>query len=272
MDDLEDHALNNLRLPPRTYDAMREAVAEEAAELRAAKGFRAEPGQQSLVDLRQRLSRGTSLDEMKLLKLRAYHRGVEERREEAKAEAEDERKALMKAFDVPLDSIPDHLIKATPEQLGARWLKAIRARRSREVRATEDSGEESAYESEWATNWASPSYLSISTARGEVQQSDHHRPLPESWDSRQAEDARNETLQAISPAISLAGYREWRPYCEYTPEYVSQQGLQGRVRAQRVHRSLAFWIPLCAALGASLLRRMRTKTKPGKKKKSEERV
>ena len=247
---------------------MKEAVAEEAAELRAAKGFEADPPLQSLVDLRHRLSKGTSLDEIKLLKLRAYHRGVEERRAAAKAEAEAEMKARMQDYKVPLDAIPEELINLTPEQLGVRWLKA---NRSLENGGGVETREASEIESEWAPGWNSAqSYLSSAASREEILQSilqpfvSHYNRRGENVDKSDGDEGMDSTNGGGS--LGLYGdpdrYQQWQPYNEYTPGYLRQQEIHKRVTAQRVQRSLAFWIPLVAALGASLLRRI---TKRGKK-------
>ncbi len=102
VEDLDVFQAYDLRLPPTTYDALQEAAQEEIESLEASKGVTLDPEHQRVVAYRQQLMDGTSGDDVKWLKLRAYHRAMDKLRamnadQEASPEA---RKQLMEEYEV----------------------------------------------------------------------------------------------------------------------------------------------------------------------------
>lgn len=72
--DLEEFLEHELKLPPSTYDDLQRVIATRTAELEAAKQLTLPQDAQAAVQKRQQLVQGQQLEEVKRLKLKAYHR------------------------------------------------------------------------------------------------------------------------------------------------------------------------------------------------------
>ena len=82
-------------------------VFQEIAQIVAQKQLRLDPEHEQLIEYRRRLVEGTSLDDIKILKLRAYHRAMDKlKAENAELGKPEVRRQLMEMYGVPLDKVP----------------------------------------------------------------------------------------------------------------------------------------------------------------------
>jgi hypothetical protein len=251
---MEEHEQHGLRLPPTTYDAAQAAADEYAAELRAAAGESLDPEEEAMIRYRRDLVKGTDLEELKLLKLRAYHRVMDKQRARAAAASPEARRQLMEEYDLPLDAAPAGLIDMSPEQLAERWVASQQGGSS--APAWDDPLNSDV--SEWAADWAATGYLTTASGRaqlvGTLGPGAARRGAP-------APAPRPQGPQPQFGDLLLHGdpskYRVYEPTHGYTPEYLEQQQLQRKWRAQQRQRALAFWLPLGGVLGLAAVKGVR---------------
>ncbi|GFH23451.1 uncharacterized protein HaLaN_21065 [Haematococcus lacustris] len=74
--ELSEYLAHDLPLPPPVYDTMQHVGAEALAELQEAMDRKPDPQEQQDAEYRTQLARGTDPREMTWLKLRAYHRAM----------------------------------------------------------------------------------------------------------------------------------------------------------------------------------------------------
>jgi len=212
--------------------------------------MRLDPDQEQLIDYRRRLVEGTSLDDIKILKLRAYHRAMDRlKAENAELNKPEVRRQLMEMYGVPLDKVPQDLIDMTPDQIADRWQRIQRAKQGGKAAAVADYSGYSD-DSEWAHDWDSRSYLLSDASR---------RAFQQAFAPSEVSVAPLEPASGSHPdwgefgQILLAGDPDkaqvWAPVREYTPEFLNQQRLSRQLRAQQRQRALAFWVPLITILG-----------------------
>ncbi|KAG1664515.1 hypothetical protein FOA52_007779 [Chlamydomonas sp. UWO 241] len=271
VEDLEEHEQYGLRLPPTTYDAAQAAADEYAAELRAAAGEALDPEEEALIRYRRDLVKGTDLEELKLLKLRAYHRAMDTQRARAAAASPEARRQLMEEYDVPLDAVPAELIDMSPEQLAERWAASQQGGSS--APAWDDPLLDSDG-SEWAADWAATGYLTSAAGRAQLVATlglgAARRGAPAPTPRPEPQPKFGDLLIHGDPS----NYQVYEAAHGYTPEYLEQQQLQRKWRMQQRQRALAFWLPLSGVLGLAavkgvraLLRARRAAGDSGKPKK-----
>jgi hypothetical protein len=214
-----------------------------------------EPDEEETIRYRKALAEGTSLDDVKILKLRAYYNAKEKLKASQQQQQSELRQQMLEDYGVPVDKVPPELIDLTPEQLTDRWLQAQHwQQQGGRRRSTAGHWEEYSEESEWAADWTSTSYL----------QSDAFKQqLYMAFAPRQAgpEDIPQQEQSSEFGDVMLFGdpknVKEWRPYREFTPEFLEAQQTSLKLRSQQQQRALAFWLPLSAVLGASVLKGIR---------------
>ena len=231
---------------------------QEVAEILAGKGLRLAPEELDLIQYRKDLVDGTSLDDVKLLKLRAYHRAMDELNAgRAELRMPEARRKLMEHYSVPLDKVPQDLIDMTPEQLADRWR---RAQRRPDEPAAAAVWSEYSEDSEWGKDWNSRSYLHCETARREMQEAFAPLPAASSQGSSAAAAAAANPWGEFGKVL-LNGdpdkVQVWKPIHEYTPEYLQQQRMSRQLRSQQRQRALAFWLPLATVLGTYVVKGVR---------------
>lgn len=217
----------------------------------AQKNIRLNPEQEQLIEYRRQLVEGTSLDDLKILKLRAYHRAMDKlKAENAELGKPEVRRQLMEMYGVPLDKVPQDLIDMNPEQISERWHQAQLEKGGAE--ATDWSGYSE--DSDWAHGWDSRSYLLCDDSRRAFQQAfspSGVTVIPEPHSSASgSHDADWGEFGQILLEGDPKNARVWAPVREYTAEYLSQQRLTRQLRSQQRQRALAFWVPLTMLLGA----------------------
>ena len=158
------------------------------------------------------------------------------------------------------------LIDLTPEQLADRRRLRLGASAPR---APPPDPEVWSEDSEWDPDWNSTSYLNCSTTRRELQAAVDATRAPK---TRPGERAEASAAGGAPPSSDNGPWgefgvvlfngdptavREWRPVREFTPEYLEQERMKGRLRVQQRQRALAFWLPLATVFGAYAIRGIR---------------
>ncbi|KIZ05086.1 hypothetical protein MNEG_2877 [Monoraphidium neglectum] len=158
IEDLEDYALHEFRMPPPEYKAVQDAAQQELAELDQLRGP-ADPKLAARVAQRRALVQGRTAQDVAWLKTKAYHRAMRIlrqrrlEREDASAAPEDgeaadvaapgSRAARLAAKGAPLDVVPAALIDLTPADAAAR--AAAEAEAAAREAAAGDPRAEAAY-------------------------------------------------------------------------------------------------------------------------------
>jgi len=286
--DLEDFLEHGLALPPATHDALQGAVGAAVAALEAAKGQRLAPAAEARVRARRALAEGAPAEEVKWLKLKAYHRGVARLRQEAAADAADARSpAALAARGVPLD-VPGAADLAAPplewlqRQLqkrgpaagdGAAAAVAAAERATRGGLGAGSSGAGSgggrrraapAADSEWDPSWEAAGYDARHPhVRAALREALGAAPAPAAPESPAAASSSSAAAAAKGgegPAAALSGrpagtvvrrgpQAGWQAV--YTPAAARQRTLARRLDLQQRRGRQAFWGGLLAVLGAS---------------------
>lgn len=258
IDDVEDHARHDLRLPPAAYDAVEAAVQQEVQALRQQRDSRLPPDEEQLVRYRKQLVEGSSVDDVKWLKLRAYHRAMDQMRLQQQASnspaAQQQR---MDEYEVPLDLVPKQLLDLTPEQLADRWQGGA---------GTSTLVGDAVYseDSEWPSDWASTSYLHNDSARGQLLEAFvPQRNVRFGVSLRPTAPLPKQPLDHFgSLAIASNATQPWQLVDGYTAEHLNEVAMERKLRIQQRQRSLAFWLPLAAVLGTYVVRGIRRLMRP----------
>ncbi|GAX83561.1 hypothetical protein CEUSTIGMA_g10986.t1 [Chlamydomonas eustigma] len=256
IEDLEEYAEHDLRLPPSTYDKVQQAADEEAEEIRAIKNVHLDAEEEAIIKYRKALVEGTSLDDVKLLKLRAYFNAKKELKASQQQQEVELRHKILEDYAVPQDKVPPELIAMTPEQLADRYKLVQHQKKLQQEGSPSTAGhwEEYSEESEWAADWVSTSYLQSDAFKQQLYMAYAPRQVP-------PEVAHQDETASEFGDVMLFGdpknVKELKLYREYTPEYLEAQRTSLKLKAQQQQRALAFWLPLTAVLGASVLRGVR---------------
>ena len=265
--DLTDYIDNGLGLPPASYDALKEGAQEKIKQLQAFKDYKVQPDEQEAVRYRQRLVEGADHADVTWLKLRAYHRAVDQLRAEKAAVTQEEHQQLMRAYEVPVDKVPQELLDMTPAQLAERRMLAATAasrrgagglKAQRSLLPSEDISTESEWPAEVLRPVAAqqgvfrPSVLASFAAGVASAFSDTIRP-PASTSSHGVPAAATGEGEGPSPQVAAAPAppkRELRTI--YTQSYLDETALRRQIRNQKTQRRLAFWLSFLTVTGACM--------------------
>lgn len=256
IDDLSEFLEHQLRIPPAVYDGLQAAIAEEVAALEAAKSLQLSPAERAAIEKRQQLVEGRPLEEVRWLKLKAYHRALDKlRARQDEAAAARTSPEYLAAHGAPLDVVPAADILQTPAAFAAAQQGApaqhsvgflARIGRSRpSPSGIARSGD--AEDSEWAyeaDSYAQHTYVFDSLADGF-----ECLRVPRAAAAAAEDGFKDASGSGRDAADGATGQRTI-----YTADYLKRKELAEQVARQQRRSAQAFWLPLLGALSASGLR------------------
>ncbi|KAJ9512795.1 hypothetical protein QJQ45_028990 [Haematococcus lacustris] len=292
--ELSEYLAHDLPLPPPVYDTMQHVGAEALAELQEAMDRKPDPQDQQDAEYRTQLARGTDPREMTWLKLRAYHRAMNQYENHVAAVEGLEAKQRLQDYQVPTDLVPAQLLQLSPEELlASSKLTSIEDHRAARTEAAAAAAAAAGEQSGVSGGWHGAGAGYTTEAAGESRSrriadqygisADEWRqglaaafpsllqPHMPPWQQQQLEEEEEEGSGGEGPPEQQGLVQEVRvllPYSNpprskprameprtiYTEAYLAEQALLRQWRQQSRQRTLAFWSGLGTVSGSYLLR------------------
>lgn len=244
--DLSEYLDNSLAIPPATYDALQEIGKEKLRAMEELKDAEPDASVTDTVRYRQALAQGTRPEDMTWLKLRAYHRAMNELKAVDKEQGGADG---VFGAEEPAEPTIEELSNRQRVAQMARTLLARRARQRQDAVQRILSQPDPSEESEWVAPQPAP-LLSPAAAQGVIASLCEHQgsirvlpAVPEQGPAAPVPEAETqpatEHAQIVRPAARTV----------YTQTYLDQQALRRKVQRQQRQRSAAFWLSLLTVSG-----------------------
>eukprot|EP00798_Chlamydomonas_sp_ICE-L_P017139 gene17139-23443_t len=258
IEDMQAYQEFDYKYPPATYEKLVDASKSQIAELEALREARLPEDYEEVVRYRKELVSGTAAEEIKWLKLRAYHRGQAIlRAREAAASKPESVQATLDEYQVPVDVVPAELLDLSPAEIAHKH--ASNQRKSLPQASSLPYSEDS----EWDPEWQATSHLTPSLALSFAQL------LRE-----QLYPAAPQAVEEVDPEMTwekwAAEGRAWPAEMvatrAYTPEFIDSLRNEIKMRKQQRLKRRAFLVPLVTITVVHLWKLWRNRVRNGKKK------